>query len=87
MTLLYPPPYQDIEVLSEHLSVTRRTIDTWVKVGKLPAPRVQGGKRLWKWTDVQRYLDGDTGLVPSSPDQLAARITEATRNAIASRSR
>ena len=53
MTLLYPPPYQDIEVLSEHLSVTRRTIDEWVKVGRLPPPRVQHGAiRLWKWADV-----------------------------------
>jgi excisionase family DNA binding protein len=87
MTLLYPPPYQDIEVLCEHLSVTRRTIDTWVKIGKLPAPLVRRGKRIWKWTDVERYLAGNTGLVPSSPNELAARITEATRNAIASRSR
>jgi predicted site-specific integrase-resolvase len=81
------PPYQDIETLSHHLCVSRRTVDTWVKTGKLPPPRVQYGKRIWKWTDVEKWLDGDSTMVSSSPDKLAARITEATRNALASRSR
>lgn len=53
MTLPYPPPYQDIEVLAEHLSLTPRTIDEWTKIGKLPAPRVVvDGTKLWKWADV-----------------------------------
>jgi hypothetical protein len=74
-------------VLAEHLSLAPRTIDEWTKIGKLPAPRVRSGKRLWKWKDVEQHLDGETKLVPSSPDDHAARIREATSHAIAAKTR
>jgi excisionase family DNA binding protein len=85
MSLPYPPPYQDIATLSEHTTLAPRTIEMWVKEGKLPPPRVRGGKRLWKWTDVERYLDGDGDAVPALDDQLEC-IRNATRQA-ASRNR
>jgi predicted site-specific integrase-resolvase len=81
------PPYQDAETLADHLCISVRTIDEWTKIGRLPPPRVKHGKRLWKWRDVEKYLDGDGSMLSSSPDTLAARITEATRAAIASRTR
>lgn len=80
------PPYQDVETLSAHISIAPRTIDEWVKLGKLPAPKVRGGKRLWSWAEVKRYLEGDGDLMPPSAD-LATRITEATRHAIAAKER
>jgi predicted site-specific integrase-resolvase len=81
------PPYQDAETLADHLCISVRTIDEWTKIGRLPPPRVKAGKRLWKWKDVEKWLDGDSAMVSSSPDELASRITEATRAAIAARAR
>jgi predicted site-specific integrase-resolvase len=81
------PPYQDAETLADHLCISVRTIDEWTKIGRLPPPRVRVGKRLWKWKDVERYLDGDSDMVASSPDELASRITETTRAAFAARAR
>jgi excisionase family DNA binding protein len=46
------PPYQDIETLAEHLSVSVRTIERMVKARELPAPIERGGKRLWRWSGV-----------------------------------
>jgi hypothetical protein len=87
MTLPYPPPYQDINVLAEHISLAPRTIEEWVKLGKLPAPKVRSGKHLWKWKEVEQCLDGNAGLVPSSPDDETARIREATRGAVTTKAR
>jgi hypothetical protein len=44
--LPYPPPWQDLPTLCEHISVSPNTIDTWVSQGILPPPRERGGKRL-----------------------------------------
>jgi hypothetical protein len=55
------PPYQDISHLSENLCLSTRTVEIWVKQGLLPPPKNKGGKRLWKWTEVERYLDGSEG--------------------------
>ena len=78
MSLPYPPPYQDLATLAEHTTLAPRTIEEWVKLGRLPAPKVREGKRLWKWKEVERYLDGDAGAVSAAPDQEATRIREAT---------
>jgi DNA-binding transcriptional MerR regulator len=55
------PPYQDIARLSTNLCLSERTVENWVKQGLLPPPKNKGGKRLWKWTEVERYLDGSEG--------------------------
>lgn len=52
----YPPPYQDIVTLSEHLCLSMRTIEAWVEQRKLPPPINAGGKRLWRWKDVERAM-------------------------------
>lgn len=85
LSLPYPPPYQDIATLAEHISLSPHTIDAWVKMGRLPPPKVRDGKRLWKWTEVVRYLDGEAAGVPSSPDETAERIRNATRTAASQR--
>ena len=76
------PPYQDIAHLTANLCISDRTVDAWVKDGLLPRPRLIGGKRLWKWTEVQRYIDGDEDAI-SSADTEAERIRNATRAATA----
>jgi len=76
--LPYPPPYQDLATLSQHICAGESTIENWVKLGQFPPPRKVGGKRLWKWKDVERHLAGDD---VAAPDKLAESITNATRSA------
>lgn len=78
--LPYPPPFQDITTLSQHICAAESTIENWVRMGIFPAPRMQGGKRLWAWTEVERHLAGRGGDVQST-DDLLARITDGTRRA------
>lgn len=81
--LPYPPPYQDIETLCLHLCIHPNTVDSWVKHGLLPAPKMVGGKRLWRWTEVQKHLDGEEPGM--SPVSLAERIRHATKQAASGR--
>ena len=78
--LPYPPPWQDIATLAAHLCVCEATIENWVKLGQFPAPRKQGGKRLWRWKDVEAHLASD-GVSEALSDQQARDITNATREA------
>jgi predicted DNA-binding transcriptional regulator AlpA len=78
------PPWQDIAHLTHNLCISERTVDAWVKQGFLPPPRLIGGKRLWKWKDVERYLEGEHESVSASPDALAGEIRDATRKALQS---
>ena len=86
MSLPYPPPFMDLATLSAHICVAESTIENWVKMGLFPRPRKNGGKRLWEWKKVTRHLAGRDNSVQSSPDQLAERITDATRQAAAENS-
>jgi predicted DNA-binding transcriptional regulator AlpA len=75
------PPYQDIARLTENLCISERTVDNWVKEGRLPRPRLVGGKRLWKWKEVERYIDGETNTAQSSSSSEQEAIRNATRSA------
>ena len=87
MNLAYPPPYQDITVLCAHLSVSPSTVEAWMRIGKLPSPKVSGdGKRLWKWIEVERCLDAWNEREQESGGSQAERIRNATRR-IAAESR
>ncbi len=71
------PAYVDIERLCSELCISERTADLWTKKGLLPAPRQpDGAKRLWKWTEVQRYLDG------RNRPKTAQEIQDATKAAL-----
>jgi len=82
MALPYPPPYQDIATLSAHTTLCERTIEMYVKEGLLPAPKLVKGKRLWKWKEVEKCLDGEADLVPND---VATTIREATAHAAKAR--
>jgi predicted site-specific integrase-resolvase len=82
MTETFVAPWQDISTLCRNICVSENTVDAWVKQGLLPPPRRRGGKRLWKWSEVERYLENGGADVSVSPDALADRIREATRNAV-----
>ena len=73
------PPYQDAATLAGNLCVHPDTVDNWVEKGILPPAKVvRGGKRLWKWSEVEAWLDQPKELVRQIED-----IRENTRRAIA----
>lgn len=80
--LPYPPPIMDIDTLSEHICLSPDTIEAHVKQGIFPAPRKQGGKRLWSWAKVQRHLDPPDDETPTSPSDQIREITNAVRKEI-----
>jgi hypothetical protein len=81
MSLPYPPPYQDLRTLAEHICAAESTIENWVRMGIFPQPRKVGGKRLWQWKEVERHLARMNEATESLPDEEAQRIREATRAA------
>ncbi len=72
------PAYVDTARLCQELCICERTADAWVRQGILPAPRLRGGKRLWKWTEVERHLDDGATGTPASADSEAERIRNAS---------
>jgi hypothetical protein len=79
----YPPPYQDLATLARHICCGERTIEAWVQQGLFPKPRLQGGKRLWRWADVDTYLSARDDTNPI--DTVAQRIKDATQKAVQAR--
>lgn len=80
--LLYPPPFMDLATLARHICSGESTIENWVKMGQFPAPRMQGGKRLWRWKEVEKHLAGDgVASAASEHDQRLKDITNAGREA------
>ena len=82
--LPYPPPWQDAPTLCAHLCISERTLDNWIRDGILPAARQRGGKRMWKWSEVDHLMDGDAGIVPSEGN-LAKQVYDATRKEVNAR--
>ena len=70
------PPWQDMPTLCAHICVSPPTVDKWVAEGILPPPRARGGKQMWKWDEVDKYLDVGGAR---SPDAEADRIRENVR--------
>jgi hypothetical protein len=80
MALPYPPPFQDLATLAEHICAAESTIENWVRLGLFPEPKKVGGKRLWCWREVERHL---ANINPAkSLDELAERIKNGTKQAI-----
>jgi hypothetical protein len=78
--LPYPPPYQDLDALCAHLCILASTVEAWMRIGKLPPPKVKtDGKRLWKWIEVERCLDAWDERAQQSGVSEAERIRDATR--------
>jgi len=80
VSLPYPPPFQDLATLAEHICAGESTIENWVRQGLFPQPRKIGGKRLWQWKEVERHLAAMSETSALLSDE-AQRITEATRAA------
>lgn len=84
-TLPYPPPWQDAPTLCKHLCISDSTLDNWVRQAILPPARQRGGKRMWKWAEVERCMEGDAGIVPER--DIIREVYDATRQAVAARGR
>lgn len=82
-TLPYPAPWQDTPTLCAHLCISEGTLDNWIKQGLLPPAKQRGGKRYWEWAEVDRLMRGDAGIVPEQQDDLARRVYNATKQALA----
>ena len=78
--LPYPPPWQDCATVCAHLCISESTLDNWIKREILPAARMVGGKRMWKWAEIERALDGEGDTLEQD---LASRIYHATKAAAA----
>jgi predicted DNA-binding transcriptional regulator AlpA len=78
--LPYPPPWQDMVTLCAHICASQSTVENWVKQGILPPPRKRGGKLMWKWSEVDQYLNGEDADTGS--DVEAERIRNGTRRAL-----
>ena len=65
------PAYMDLATLCYHLCAGESTIEGLVRQGKFPQPRYLGGKRLWRWSEVEATLDAQSAVQGS--------VYEATR--------
>lgn len=74
-----PPAWVDKATLMRETCLGNTTIDEWVKAGALPAPRKVRGKQLWRWSEVDRYLDraGKPEPVSETPEDRVRRGTAA----------
>src|SRR5512139_1423787 len=79
VTLPYPPPWMDAPTLCEHICISDATLDNWVRQGILPPCRQVGGKRMWKWSEVQEKLEGQSSTLSAA--DLAERVYHATKQA------
>jgi hypothetical protein len=77
------PEWVDKARLCFEASVSERTVDALVKLGKLPAPRRLGGKLVWRWADVDRRIEQE-GLNVSASDPFSEEaIRERTQREVA----
>jgi predicted site-specific integrase-resolvase len=79
--LPYPPPFQDSATLCAHLCISEGTLDNWVKQGILPPAKMLGGKRMWKWAEIEHLMNGEASI--TSEQNLVQRVYDATKKAVA----
>lgn len=87
MPLPYPPPFQDLATLAEHICMGERTIERHVEEGLFPPPIMQGGKRVWIWAEVVKHYANKRKPVPESPGPQPGEIANAARQDAVSRMR
>jgi predicted DNA-binding transcriptional regulator AlpA len=78
--LPYPPPWQDVTTLCAHICVSEGTLDNWTRLHGFPPARMRGGKRVWRWSEVDAWMAGNSDIVDQ--DNLIEKVRHATREAV-----
>lgn len=53
------PPFQDLKTLAANVCLGESTIERLVGTGQFPEPVRVGGKRLWDWSEVVKFIRRD----------------------------
>jgi hypothetical protein len=51
------PTWVDMARLCFETCLSERTVDDWVRQGLLPAGRLRGGKLMWRWSEVDEWIE------------------------------
>jgi hypothetical protein len=73
------PAWVDKARLCIEVSMHEDTVDALIREGKLPPGKKIRGKYLWRWADVDKWLDQGGPTPQNSPSADAERIRDATR--------
>ena len=77
MTQMQAPPWVDAPTLAKLICCSVDTVENWVMQGILPTPVRRGGKRLWKWSEVDNWLtNGGNALKPGGLADAVRRDIE-----------
>lgn len=73
------PRYADLATLARDICVGESTIEALVRQGKFPQPYRLAGKRLWKWSEVERTIAASRDDRVAEASEKMETIAEATR--------
>lgn len=79
------PEWVDTARLCFEVCISEATVDAWVRQGILPPPVYRGGKRLWKWREVDAQLAGTSPAGAPSPHEQVENLRDAARKALEAR--
>jgi len=79
------PKYADLATLARNLCAGESTIEALVRQGKFPQPYHLGGKRLWKWSEVEATIAAsrtqDTVVLPATEGGIREAARRISRGA------
>ena len=79
------PKYADLATLARNLCAGESTIEALVRQGKFPQPYHLGGKRLWKWSEVEATIAAsrtqDVAVLPATEGGIREAARRISRGA------
>lgn len=76
------PEWVDMARLCFETCLSDTTVDAWVKLRRLPAPKKRGGKLMWRWREVDDWLEnGSPDAQPTQDNDRIVAMEEAMRRA------
>ena len=77
------PHWLDTPTLCAYTCTSDKTIEAWIRTEGFPPARPRGGKRFWKRSEVDAWMEGGSDKVDEL--NLAERVRHATRAAVNAR--